>query len=51
VDLAAARAKFAANNPRLPVDAIADMAMQIEHHDARSFIDLLAPGAGRRPAA
>jgi 2-methylcitrate dehydratase PrpD len=51
VDLGAARAKFAANNPRLPVDAIADMAMQIEHHDARSFIDLLAPGAGRRPAA
>ena len=51
VDLAAARTKFEANNPQLPVDAIADMAMQIERHDARSFIDLLVPRQGRRAAA
>jgi 2-methylcitrate dehydratase PrpD len=51
VDLAAARIKFEANNPQLPVEAIAEMAMQIERHDARSFIDLLTPRQGRRAAA
>jgi 2-methylcitrate dehydratase PrpD len=51
VDLAAARAKFAANNPRLPVDEIAAMAMDIERHSARRLVDLLVPGRGRRAAA
>jgi len=51
VDLAAARAKFAANNPPLPVDEIAAMAMSIERHDARALIDLLVPRRGARAAA
>lgn len=51
VDLAAARAKFAANNPQLPVDDIADTAMNIERHGARELIDLLVPQRGARAAA
>lgn len=51
VDLPAARAKFAANNPRLPVDEIARTAMNIERHDARALVDLLKPRRGERAAA
>jgi len=51
VNLAAARAKFAANNPQLPVDDIADVAMNIERHSARELIDLLVPQRGARAAA
>lgn len=53
MDAAAISRKFASNNPRLPVERIAAVALDIEHHSARELIDLLAaPSAhGTRAAA
>lgn len=51
VDAAAARSKFTANNPRLPVEKIAQVAANIERHSARDLIDLLVPLSGERAAA
>lgn len=53
MDAAAISRKFASNNPRLPVERIAAVALDIEHRSARELIDLLAaPSAhGTRAAA
>lgn len=51
VDLPAARAKFAANNPALVVDEIAAVATAMERHGVRDLVDLLVPRRGARAAA
>ncbi|RPI46562.1 MAG: MmgE/PrpD family protein [Betaproteobacteria bacterium] len=51
VDAEAARCKFRANNPDLPVDRIAAVALDIEHHCASQLIDLLVPLRGERAVA
>lgn len=51
VDAAGIIRKFRANNDRLPVDRIAEMALKIEQHSARELVDLLVPLRDRRAAA
>ena len=51
MDAAAISRKFSANNPQLPVDRIAAMALDIEHHTARELLDLLVPAPSTRAAA
>lgn len=51
VDAAALNRKFRANNPKLPVERIAAVAMAIENHSARELVDLLAPIRDERAAA
>ena len=51
MDVAALSRKFKGNNPQLPVDRIAAVALDIEHYSARELIDLLAPARGERAAA
>ncbi len=41
MDAAAISRKLAGNNPQLPVERIADVALNIERHSARALIDLL----------
>lgn len=43
--------KFRGINPQLPVDRIAAVALNIEHHSVRELIDLLAPARSERSAA
>ncbi len=50
MDAAAISRKFAGNNPRLPVERIADVALNIERHSARELIDLLVPTRERAAA-
>ena len=50
MDAAAISRKFSGNNPQLPVDRIAAMALDIERHSARDLVDLLVPGGDARDA-
>ena len=51
MDAAAVMRKFSGNNPQLPVDRIAAVALDIEHHSAGALIDLLIPVRDARVAA
>ena len=53
MDAAALSRKLAGNNPQLPVERIAAVALNIEQHSARELIDLLvaSPAKGVRAAA
>ena len=51
MDVAAVSRKFSGNNPKLPAERIAAIALDIEHHSARELVDLLAPARNARVAA
>lgn len=51
MDAAAVCRKFSGNSPHLPVQRIADMALNIERHSARELIDLLVPAREARAVA
>ena len=50
MDAAAISRKFAGNNPQLPVERIANVALSMERHAARELIDLLLPQRARAAA-
>ena len=51
IDAAALTQKFRGINPQLPVERIAAVALDIEHHCARDLINLLAPARSERSVA
>jgi 2-methylcitrate dehydratase PrpD len=51
MDAAAVKRKFSGNSPQLPVERIAEMALNIEQHLAGELVDLLAPARDARAAA